>query len=308
VQAVVPRWTTPTFLVYAGGLTLFFAASLFLTYEADRHSHGVFTLITFLLVALCAALVSGTLRRGLRITAGVLAFVDVFLWAIFVGTAWDWFGWLDLNSTNGPFAGFHVGQLTWELLWIAGAAAAVRLVRHPFPLAQVVLVTWLFVTDLVSGGGTWSAVVTILIGVAYTVWGVTADTTGNRAYGFWPHLGAGLTIGGALIYLLHHGKWEWFVIALGGVGYVYLASVFRRSSWAVLGAIGIFLAAGYWSYSLTHFGFSLFGDEESGYGARPWAPSVVFLVAGAVMIALGLAVSRYRRSGEPVTQVGDDLT
>lgn len=307
MQAVQPRWTTPTFLVYAGGLTLFFAASLFLTYEAGRHSRGIFTLVTLLLFLLGAVIVSGTLRRGLRITAGVLAFVDVFLWAIFVGTAWSWFGWLDLNADNGPFRGFHVGRLSWELLWLAGAVVATRLVRHPFALAQAVLVTWVFVTDLISGGGTWSAVVTILIGIAYTVWGVTTDATGNRALGFWPHVGAGLTIGGALIFLLHHGKWEWFVIALGGVGYVYLATLFRRSSWAVLGAIGIVLAAGYWSYYLTHFGFVFFGDGDEGYGARPWAPSVVFLVAGIVLVALGLAVAR-RRSREAGAQVGHDLT
>ena len=111
----------------------------------------------------------------------------------------------------------------------------------------IVLTAWFFVTDLLSGGGNWSATVTFLVGIVFLAVAASLDAGSRHPYAFWLHVGAGLTIGGSLVYFLHDGDFEWALIAIGGLLYVALASRFGRSSWAVLGAIGILLSAAHYA-------------------------------------------------------------
>ena len=64
-------------------------------------------------------------------------------------------------------------------------------------------------------------------------------------YGFWIHFVAALAIGGGFIYLWRGSTWEWILIGLIALLFFLFAGGFDRSIYAVLGAIGLFLA---WTY------------------------------------------------------------
>ncbi len=91
-----------------------------------------------------------------------------------------------------------------------------------------------------------------MIGLVFLGWARAADSGPNRSYGMWLHVGAGLTIGGSLLWFLHHGHFEWALIVVASLLYVKLASLFERASWAVLGSIGILAAATHFATSYSH--------------------------------------------------------
>jgi hypothetical protein len=111
----------------------------------------------------------------------------------------------------------------------------------------------------------------------------------------WLHIGAGLTIGGSLLWFLHHGHFEWALIAVAGFLYVKLADAFDRASWAIFGSIGILAAATHFATSFSHASVSTSGVSDG--GSRGWVPSVVFGVAGAVLMLLGGLLANRRRAG-----------
>ena len=123
-------------------------------------------------------------------------------WArvVFAAALERWFGWL--ANTGRPFDGFHVSLFVLELL--ALVAALVALSRYRFPLLSGLAAAagWFFVTDLISNGGNWTAIVTIVVGLVLLGVGVAVDGGPSRPYGFWVHVVAGLTIGGRLALVL----------------------------------------------------------------------------------------------------------
>ena len=98
-------------------------------------------------------------------------------------------------------------------------------------MLPVALVGWFFLVDLVSGGGTWSAIVSIFVGLIFMLVGAAAD----RAYGMWIHVVAGLAIGGAFLYLWNSATWEWILIGLIALLFFLIAGGLDRSSYAVTG-------------------------------------------------------------------------
>ena len=74
------------------------------------------------------------------------------------------------------------------------------------------------------------------------------------------------------------------------VVYVGLAQLFGRSSWAVLGALGVLIAAGEFTLQWTHIRVPLLQPE--GTGGRGWVPPLVFGFAGALLVLLGLMAAR----------------
>ena len=168
------------------------------------------------------------------------------------------------------------------LLVLIAALVALRIFRFPLIMLTVVELTWFFVTDLISGGGDWTAIVTFVIGLGFLAWAYVVDGGPNRPYGMWLHIGAGLTIGGSLLWFLHHGHFEWALIVVASLLYVKLASIFERASWAVLGSLGILFAATHYTTSYSHASVSL--DGASSGGSRGWVPALVFGIAGALLI------------------------
>ena len=204
----------------------------------------------------------------------------MFAWGFFVGALWARFGWLH-SSTS--FSNFSLARLSLELLVLAAALDARRRFGFPFITAIAVVVAWLFVIDLVSSGGTWTAIVTLLVGLIYFLAGVASRSPSA----FWLQLAAGALVGGSVLYWWHTSDWQWALIAVLAVVYVGLAHGTGRSSWAVLGAGGILAAATHFAVVWTRSGFVPFADGNSSE-PRFWVPSAVFAFAGLLLVALGL--------------------
>jgi len=260
VQAFRVPWSSASFLTYLGGLTILGAVGSLLNAQADEYgSAGLagWALLVFLAVTVLALAARG---RGHRVTAGLLAVSSVASFVVLLGALLDWFGWL-ASLRESPFHGFRVSVLFLELAAVA-ALVAMRVFEFPLLMLVVVAGSWLFVTDLISNGGDWSAVVTVLVGLALLAAAVAMDFGETRPYGFWLHVAAGLAIGGGLLWFFHDGDWDWILVAIAGLLYVAVGDRLVRSSWVVLGAWGILQTAAHfaakWSADILAFSLGAF--------------------------------------------------
>ena len=153
---------------------------------------------------------------------------------------------------------------------------------------------WIFVTDLVSGGGNWSAAVTLIVGLVYFAAGAASD----KPSGFWLHFAAGVLIGGSLLYWLHSGDTDWSLISVASLVYVLIGDRMHRASWAVFGTFGFFAAATHFSAEWAHGTLSLSPNIVSTF--RGWVPSLVFAFVGFLLVALGLHSRRRHPADEPL--------
>jgi hypothetical protein len=292
VPVIRAGWSSASFLAYAGALMTLVAAIFWLGVISDEHSNGAFAgwSVLFFGVALTCAI--ELKRRGRRVVAGLFAVVAVGLFGVMIGAFLNWFGWL--GSGGGLFGGFRWGVLAIELLLFLAARVAVRSFRFPLLVAVVAGAGWYLVTDVVSSGGNWSAVVTLLVGIFLFFRGLVLDGGPRRPYGFWVHVVAGLTVGGALVFFWHKSDGDWTLIILASLVYIRLGSAIRRSSYAVLGAFGLVLATGYFSLreSLPFF------NEDFGGGGSPWAAPLAFVCLGFFLVLLALL---HWRRGEPAS-------
>ena len=81
--------------------------------------------------------------------------------------------------------------------------------------------------------------------------------------------------------------------------FVYFAQLVGRSSWAVLGTIGLFYAAAHFTLKWTHVQIAIFNGGST--SARAWVPPLVFTCLGFLYVALGLALAR-RSSDDAVVR------
>jgi hypothetical protein len=284
-----PRWASASFLVYAGGLVVLASAAGSLFYLASGYGSGAYVAWALLILAVLEAIANGLRLRGRWIPAGIFAFAGVIAFGALVGALWEWFGWL--SGGESAFRGFDVARLSLVLLTLIAARVHLRRFRFPMIALITTLLGWFFVTDFVSGGGSWSAVVTLLVGLVYLAVGSASD----RPTAFWLHLVSGLLIGGSLLYWWHTDDWQWALIAVAALGYVRIATIVGRSSWAVLAAIGLLAPATHFTLAWFGGGFSFFGDDDTST-LRVWVPLVVYAVTGFILVALGLLVTRRRGS------------
>jgi Na+/H+ antiporter NhaC len=111
---------------------------------------------------------------------------------------------------------------------------------------------------------------------------------------FWWNLGAGVLIGAALLDWWHVDDLDYALVSVFALLFVAIAYGTRRSSWAVLATIGLFLA-GY------HFAKEWSSETVSVTGVtnvRDWVPYAVFAFVGFLLVALGLK-KRGVAAGEP---------
>lgn len=302
-------WTSASFLLYLGGLTILFASVWLLTILSDDYSEAAFTGWSALVLALLTAGAFAFRRVDQPLAAGLFAVSAVVALTVFLGALEDWLGWLPDND-EGLFEGFRVSFLLIPLVVGVAGGYALRTFRFPLLVLAVAVASWFFVTDLVSGGGNWSAVVTIVVGLIFLVVALAVDA-GPREYGFWLHVAAGLAIGGGLLWFFHSSDWHWIFVAIAALVYIALADRFVRSSWAVLGAWGLLQATSHFAakwastdffpfFYFFPFAFLPFSeesfDEES---THLWAGPVAFGVLAFVFIAIGVFLVRRRRALPP---------
>jgi hypothetical protein len=311
VRARKPVWKTSSFLVYTGGLTVLGAAVAALSYLSGHSGRGALTAWALLLLVILWLIAEALRRRDRWVAAGIFAFASVIAWGAFVGIAWWWFGWID--HWNSAFGGWSVGHLSLELLILVAAINDRRRWDFPFITLISAVVAWFFITDFVSNGGTWTYVVTLIVGLVYLLVGTVSDTPSA----FWWHFVAGLLIGVPLLHWWHSSDLQWALVSAAALVYVLLAYATRRSSWAVFATIAFFGAT---THYLTGSGTPLpEGPLGLGGGGRecvatptgqicrsigqtavsPWAPALAFGLLGFWLVLLGLLGRRRRATVEP---------
>jgi hypothetical protein len=309
MNAVRVPWSSASFLVYLGGITILFATATLLNFEAE--SHGSFGLVFWALLIFVAVSVAAFTARALGhfVTAGLLATSAVVAFVVFFGSILEWFGWLPGTDEGGVFEGFRFWLLVLELAAIVASAVALRLFEFPLLVLLVAASSWFFVTDLISGGGDWSAIVTIAVGLMFLMAGIAVDD-GSRPFGFWLHVAAGLTIGGGLLWFFHDGLFDWIVVGVVGIVYILLGNRLARSSWVVLGGWGLLQTATYFADKWSDisdlffpffflFPFFISFDDSGGENAHDWLGPLVYALTGLVFIWIGLWLVRRRREATP---------
>jgi hypothetical protein len=303
-------WSSASFLVYLGGITILFAAGTFLGVQGDSHGSGGLVLWALVVLAVVSAAAFFARARGRFVTAGLLALTSVVALVVFVGAVLDWFGWLP-EDEDGVFQGFRFWLLVLELAAIVASAVALRLFRFPLLVLPLAASIWFFVTDLVSGGGGWSAIVTIAVGLVFLLAGIAVDDGPSRPFGFWLHVAAGLTIGGGLVWFFNDGMFDWIVIGVVGLLYIALGDRFVRSSWAVLGAWGVLQTATYlaarWSdiesvFFPFFFSIPVFIALDEGtfeQNGHDWLGPLIYAFTGLFFIGIALWLARRRRDAVP---------
>jgi hypothetical protein len=286
-----PRWSSSSFLLYLGGFTTLAGAAWGLQVTHGGYGGGGFVGWAALVFAGLATIAFGFRARGEWLAAGLFVFAAVVAWAVLVGALLTWWGWLP-QKQNAAFDGFHLGAFLLYLLVLVVSIGALRRFRFPLLVVPAMVSAYFFVTDLVSNGGGWSAIVTAFVGVVLLIMGSSVDRGPRRPYGFWLHVGSGLMLGGALLYFSHSSDWDFIVIALAGLIYVALGARVDRSSWTVLGAAGLFATAAHFGRKWAGLDLTLFFRGPS--HLREWVPPLVLAALGFVYVTLGLLVGRRR--------------
>jgi hypothetical protein len=280
-REIKPLWTSATFLVYTGGLTVLVGGLAALGYLSAQYGSGATAAWALLVLVILYAIAHGLRVRGRQIAAGIFAFASVLAWAVFIAFLFDWFGW---HGVHGSFDHFSLSRLVLWLLILAAAFDDRR--RFGFPFIRVIsaVVGWLFIIDLITSGGTFTAVVTLLVGLAYLGWG----TIHNTPSAFWLHLVGGLLIGGSILYWAHTSDGDFALVSIIAFVFVAIAYATRRSSWAVLGTLGFFAATTHYLIgSPTAIVRAVFGGEPPPH-VSPWAPALAFGLLGFFLVLLGL--------------------
>jgi hypothetical protein len=306
VNAVRVPWSSASFLVYLGGLTILFATFLLLNVQSEDHGAGGFVLWALLILVALAALAFLARRHGRLVTAGVLALSVVAAFVVFLGALFDWFGWL-ASIDNPGFKGFHVSLLLLELATVIAATAAWRGFRFPLLVFVIAVASWYFTTDLISNGGDWSAIVTIAIGLVLLVAAVAADPVPA----FWLHVSAGIAIGGGLLWFFHDSDFDWILIAIVALLYIALGDRLMRSSWAVLAAWGFLQVTTHFAEKWSDLGFLAYfflfpffgGDDYRESYEHMWAGPLAYAVVGLFFIGIALFLARRRRDVIPAAEL-----
>jgi len=287
-DALRPRWSSASALVYIGGVVVLFATASLLGILGDDHGNAALAGYSALATAVAVALALALQQAGRPVAAGVLATLAVVFFAVFVGSLEAWIGILDEEAGADDW---QPGFLLLELLTIGAALVALQRFRTPLLMLPIALTFALAVIDL--GAQEWTAMIAGLILVAV---GHAVDRAGRQPYGMWLHLVGGASFGGGVLALVDSDA-GWILVGLLSVAYVAGGYAFGRASYAVLGAVGILSTTTYFiqdglSYVSFFVPFEV-GDPEG--GTDPWQIALYYVFAGLVILALGLVGERFAR-------------
>jgi hypothetical protein len=287
-----------------------FATVAFLDTQSEGHGHAGLVLWSALALAVVGVLAFIALGTGHSVTAGLLALSTVAAVVVFLGALLDWLGWLpDLEQPG--FRGFHFWLLVLELTAVLAALVALAIFRFPLLVFAATGAGWYFTTDLISNGGDWSAIVTILYGLVIFLIALGVDMGESRPFGLWLHVVAGATIGGGLLWFFHEDDWEWILIAFVALIYIALGDRLLRSSWVVFGAWGALQSTAHFAAKWSEitaplfylFPFSIELDSYDERHAHPWAGPVLFGAVGLAFIGIALFLARRRRAVIPAAEL-----
>jgi hypothetical protein len=178
---------------------------------------------------------------------------------------------------------------------------AVRIFRFPLLMLPVALVAWYGLVDnvlvLIGVTSDDAEAVAIAIGLLLVAVAVWLDRSDRAPYAFWPHVVGSVAAGGGILELLGDDDWAWALGGLISLVYIALARAFRRSSYTVIGALGV-LAVGTYFIEKWYSSISLpFFFESEGSSEPAWKAALGYIVLGLVLVVLGLLVDRGTRLG-----------
>jgi hypothetical protein len=303
-------WTSGAFMAYAGAYVIVTSLiSLLIAVATDSGDLGQTVLATIVFAALLAIAI--VLRSaGRQIAAGLFATLALFAFGFAVGFAEDWAGLLPDDGGDSVFLeSFEPGVVLFALLVVALGVGLVAVFRFPLLVLPTAVVAWYAVSHtLVSlwpgePSSNVQAFLTLLVGAALAVLGLVVDRSGRPAYGFWLHVVGGTVIAGALGTLLHEETWQWVVLGAISLAFVLVAEEIARSSYAVLGTLGLIFVGGLfvdkWFSTppelIPFFGFVPFFIFGSGFGEEAaWSGPLAFAVVGAIVVGLGVLLEEGR--------------
>lgn len=309
MREIKPVWKTSSFLVYVGGLTVLFGGLTAVGYLSTQYGGGARTGWALLILVVLWFLAELLRAAGTWVAAGIFAFATVIAWGFFVGSAWSWFGWLH-RSGGSVFGVWSLAHLSLEFLILIAAVVAHARWRFPFIALISTVLLWFFITDFISNGGWWTYTVSLFIGLVYLL----AGTVAGRPSAFWLHFVGGLLIGVPILHWFDSSNFDFAVVLVAAVFYVLIAYGTKRSSWAVFGTIGFFIATAHYAGSTpTVLGESLIGGggqtcvaTQSGEtctstvgGVSAWSIPLALGLLGLWLVFLGLLGRRRRAPVDP---------
>lgn len=306
-----PIWTTSTFLVYTGGLTVLGGGLGALAYLASNfRGHGQETAWALLIFVILYAIAYALRHLERPIASGIFAFSAVIAWIALVVLDFEWWGWNGVNASDTKWSWSALAAI---LLVLVVAWDARR--RFRFPFIRVISAVFFFalVLQLMPAGGNWSAFWALLVGLLYLVVGNVAEKPST----FWLHLVGGGLIGGAIIYWCHTTDFDYAVVSFMSLVFVIWAYWTGRSSWAVWGALGFFIASiHYLIGSPTALAQGFLGTSQfctGGFGVTStcastgphisaWSFPLAFGLLGFWLVMLGLLGRRRHRPATVVVE------
>jgi hypothetical protein len=299
-----PIWTSATFLVYTGGLTVLLGGLAALGYLSSQYGKGATTGWALLILVILYGIAHALRIRKRPIAAGIFGFASVIAWGALVILAFEWWGW---KGVNAPLSHWSWARTLAILLILAAAWDDRRRFNFPFIRVISAVLAWVLVLDLLPAGGNWTAAWALIVGLVYLV----AGTIRNEPSTFWLHLVGGVLIGGAILFWAHTSDGDYAVVSIVAFLFVIFAYATKRSSWAVLGTIGFYIATIHYIVgsptALVEGAFGLSGTgagcnprgplggplcASTGSPISPWSPALAFGLLGFFLVLLGLAGRR----------------
>jgi hypothetical protein len=280
-----PIWTSSTFLVYTGGLTVLGGGLAALAYLSTQFpGNGQGAAWTLLILVILYAIAHALRIRGRPIAAGIFAFSSVLAWAVFVAAVFSWWGW---NGVGASYRHWSWSRLVFLLLILAAARDDRRRFRFPFIRLISAVAFWYLVISVLPAGRNLTLALTLLVGLAYLAWGKIHPTPSS----FWLHLVGGLLVGVPILVWCHTTDADFVVVSIISVVFVGWAYWTRRSSWAFWGTIGFFVATVHYLVG------SPTGIARNALAGRPpsvsaWSPALAFGLLGFWLVLLGLVGRR----------------
>jgi hypothetical protein len=297
-EAIRPRWSSGSFLVYFGAFVVFTSTVVLFGILGAEHGEVALAGYGALAAALALALALALQQAGRPVAAGVLATLAVVFFAVFVGALESRLGILDTDNIGDDY---ELGALPLELLTVGAALVALRRFRAPVLLLPVTVTVWFAIQDLGSLFAWEDAgeALSLVVGAVLMVAGIAIDRAGLRPFAFWPHLIGGLAFGGAAASLVG-GDAGWTLLGLLSLGFVAAGYALGRSSYAVLGALGILATTTYFIQdALSYVGLFVPFDVGGAESVRePWQVALYYVAAGLFVFALGLVGERAARADD----------
>lgn len=289
--ALRPVWSSSSFLAYAGALTVLVALVALLGDLGDRHGSWALTAWSLLVLAILLVATARFEREERPLSTGLTAFVAVAITAVVAGAFLVAIG---LGDGTAPFDDdFELAPLLVEIVVLAAALAAARRFRFPLLLLAATAAQIVLVLDLIAGilgSGNWLQWGALLLGLVELGLARSLDADPTRGtWAFWKHVAASLLIGVSLLTLLDWGDVGWVLIAIASLAYVGLAHKFRRSVWAVVGALGLFVVVTHFIDGATTIvdAFPIVPVSSDGDALATWQTALLYAGLGCAYVALG---------------------